>query len=255
MRTSFAFVLSVALALIAAPAFAEDGPAAPAREIDHHAALEAHGNAHGATGAHGDAHGGHHVPTFHDINWFYGLLGEKDDVEPNLLFRPTGMPAPFGAWILNAALLYYVLYRFARKPVAGALKNRKASILKGMNEASRMRDDAEARLSDYEAKLERIEDDIERVKTEMREASRIEREKVLAEARARRERMERDARLLVEQELAATRELMKRELVTQALASAAETLKKRLSDEDGRRLADEYLSGLKAAGSSLRGRA
>jgi F-type H+-transporting ATPase subunit b len=198
------------------------------------------------------AHGEHHVPTFGDINWFYGMLGEREGVEPSILFRPKGMPAPFGAWLLNAALLYGVIIRYARKPLADALKNRKTGILRGMNEAKRMRKDAESRLADYESKLEHIEDEIERVTKEMREAAATERLAVLKEARERRERMERDARLLVEQELAAAHDGMKRELVTQALASATESLKTRLTEEDNRRLADEYLAGLKQAGGSLR---
>jgi F-type H+-transporting ATPase subunit b len=164
------------------------------------------------------------------------------------------MPAPFGALLLNAALLYGVIFRYARKPLANALKNRKTGILRGMNEAKRMRKDAESRLAEYESKLEKIDQEIERVTKEMREAAAAERQSVLKDARERRERMERDARLLVEQELAAARDGMKRELVGQALASATEALKTRLTDDDSRRLADEYLAGLKNAGGSLRAR-
>jgi F-type H+-transporting ATPase subunit b len=215
-----------------------------ARAEESHAAPSGH-DAHAA-------HGEHHVPTFDDINWFYGMFGEREGVEPSIMFRPKGMPAPFGAWLLNAALLYGVIIRYARKPLAEALKNRKTGILRGMNEAKRMRKDAESRLADYESKLEHIEDEIERVTKEMREAAATERLAVLKEARERRERMERDARLLIEQELAAAREGMKRELVSQALASATESLKTRLTDEDNSRLADEYLAGLKKAGGSLR---
>lgn len=235
--------LFVAAALLSLPLVAQ-AEEPHAGDTQHEKGLDAHGG-----------HGEHHVPTFHDINWFYGFLGERDAVEPSVAFRPTGMPAPFGAWLLNAALLYGVIFRYAKKPLAEALKNRKSGILRGMNEAKRMRKDAQSRLADYESKLERIDQEIERVTKEMRDAAATERQAVLKEARERRERMERDARLLVEQELLAAREGMKRELVSQALASAAETLKKRLTEEDGRRLADEYLSGIKKAGNSIRVRA
>lgn len=236
--------LLVAAALVSLPLAAGAEPHRSPDDHDHPAAAQAHGD-HGG-------HGDHHVPTFDDINWFYGMFGSRDGVEPSFMFRPTGMPAPFGAWLLNAVLLYGVIYRYAKKPLSEALKNRKSGILRGMNEAKRMREDAETRLAEYESKLERIEDEIERVTREMREAAAAERQAVLKEARERRERMERDARLLIEQELAAAREGMKRELVTQALSSATEALKKRLTEDDGRRLADEYLAGLKNAGSSLR---
>jgi F-type H+-transporting ATPase subunit b len=257
-------ILLVAAALVTLPLAgrAEEPHGAPAAHEantrqadvtagDHHQEKTGHGSGQDAHGGHGE----HHVPTFDDINWFYGMLGARDGVEPSIAFRPTGMPAPFGAWLLNAALLYGVIFRYAKKPLAEALKNRKSGILRGMNEAKRMRKDAQARLDDYESKLERIDEEIERVTKEMREAAATERQAVLKDARERRERMERDARLLIEQELSAAREGMKRELVSQALASATETLKKRLTEEDGRRLADEYLSGIKKAGGSLRVRA
>ncbi|MEO6602520.1 MAG: hypothetical protein ABIQ16_21740 [Polyangiaceae bacterium] len=38
----------------------------------------------------------HHVPTIDEYNFWYGFLGERDDVEPNILWRPKGTPVPFG---------------------------------------------------------------------------------------------------------------------------------------------------------------
>ena len=84
----------------------------------------------------------HHVPKFEEYNFFYGFLGERDDVEPSVLWRPKGTPVPFGAMLLNSAVLYYLLVRFAKKPIADALKSRKATILRGMEEAAQMKSEA-----------------------------------------------------------------------------------------------------------------
>jgi len=202
-------------------------------------------------------HSGHseHVPTWDDINWMYGMFGEREGVEPSLLFRPKGMPAPFGIWILDALVLYGFLYRIAKKPVREALKNRKTSILRGMEEAARMKRDAEVRLADYEEKLATIEHEVERVRREMREASETERAHILQEARARRASMEEDAKRLVEQELAAAADTVKAEMIASAMRSAQATIRERLRTEDQQRLADEYLAGLGRSGSALRGRA
>jgi F-type H+-transporting ATPase subunit b len=128
-----------------------------------------------------------------------------------------------------------------------ALKDRKANIMRGIDEAQRMKRDAKKRLADYEAKLERIEEEVERVRQEMRTAAEAERVKILADARARRERMEKDAQLLVAQELAAARDALKAEMVTAAMGSAANAVKARLRADDQQRLADEYLTGLAKA--------
>jgi len=203
-----------------------------------------------------DAHaGGHHLPSFQDINWFHGFLGEKEGVTPDLLYRAPGTPVPFGALLLNAAILYYLLYRFAKKPISEGLVNRRNAVMRGMDDAARMKRDAEKRLAEYEAKLEHIDEEVERVRREMREAGELERTRILAEARARRERMERDARLLIEQELKAAREALVAETVEAAVRTAKTTLASQINLGDQQRLADEYLAGLKNAGSSLRGKA
>jgi F-type H+-transporting ATPase subunit b len=208
---------------------------------------EAHGEAADhAEAAHGDAaaHGGHHAPSLHDVNWYYGILLEREGVEPSLLFRPKGMPVPFLGFVLNALVLYAILYRFAKNPVRDGLARRKANIERGMKDAAEHKKNAQARLDEYEEKLASIEREVERVRSDMREAGELERQRVLADARARRERLERDAKLLVEQEFAAARENLMREMVDAAMRSATETLKTRVTPADHARFADEYLARL-----------
>ena len=106
----------------------DHGHGAPA--AGSHVAPEGHGDA-----AHGEGHGDH-APTFHDINWGYGFLGEKEGAAPSLLWRPKGMPVPFGALALNAAILYWLLIKFGKKPISDALKARKLGIMKGMDHRS-----------------------------------------------------------------------------------------------------------------------
>jgi F-type H+-transporting ATPase subunit b len=196
----------------------------------------------------------HHVPRLAEYNWYYGFLGEKDGAEPSFLFRPKGMPVPFGAMLLNSAILYYLLIRFAKKPIAEALKSRKTTILRGMEEAGKMKSDAEARLADYEEKLATIDQEIERVRAEMRSAGQTERTRILAEAKEKRTRMERDAETLISQELKAVRETLLAETARGALLSAEKALLAKLGAADQTRLAEEYLAGLKVSASTLRGK-
>ena len=210
---------------------------------------EGHDPTHEGAAEHGSGtaatdHEAHHVPTFDDINWYQGLLFEREGVEPSLLFRPKGMPVPFLGYVLNALVLYGLIYRFAKKGVQEGLARRKATIQRGMKDAADHKAAAKARLAEYEQKLASIEDEIERVRRDMRHAGELERARILSEARARRERMERDAKLLVEQELAAARELLLKETVESALRTASETLKAKVTPSDHARLADEYLAGL-----------
>ena len=85
------------------------------------------------------------------------------------------------------------------------------------------------------------------------ERGELEQKRVLGEARERRQRMERDARQLVDQELKAMRDKLLRETVESAVKSAAETLSNKLTPADQERLAEEYVSGLARAAGTLRG--
>jgi F-type H+-transporting ATPase subunit b len=261
MMPRFSLVLSAILGLLLAfwapglsaqeHADPHGGPAVP------HGATP-HGDGHGD--GHGDAHGekekgahDEHVPHFSDINWIYGFLLERENVEPSLLFRPKGMPPPLGATLINFAVLVWIIVKYGKKPLADSLKKRRQTIMHGMDEAAKMKDKAAERLTEYEDKLAHVDDEIDRVKREMREAGEAERTRILAEAKERRTRLEREARVLVEQELKAAREDLIRATVDGAMKSAADQIARSLTPADHQRIADEYLAGLDKALINSRG--
>ena len=255
LRNWFLGVALVAFGTFALPALADE----PASEHADHGHAD-HGHAeHAELAATGHDEAGaedheHHVPTFEEYNFFYGFLGERDDVEPNVLWRPTGTPVPFGAMLLNSAVLYWLLIRFAKKPIAEALKSRKATILRGMEEAGKMKRESEERLAEYEQKLATLDQEIERVRGDMRSAGQSERKRILAEAKEKRARMERDAQTLIGQELKTAREGLLSEMSRAALRSAETTLRSRVTAADQSRLAEDYLLGIKSAATALRGK-
>jgi F-type H+-transporting ATPase subunit b len=178
------------------------------------------------------------------VNWFYGLLGESDEAEPSLLYRPKGMPTPFLATLINWGILVWLIYWAARKQLPLALAKRKATIVQGMQEAQKQREESADRLRGYEDKLAKIDSEIERIKLEMQRAGEQERQRILAEAVERRTRMERDARRLIDTELEAIKESLRREVVQTALAAAKKTIESQVAVTDQQRLFDEAISSL-----------
>lgn len=187
------------------------------------------------------------------INWFHGLIGEKDGVEPGLLWRPTGMPAPFGATLLNFALFVFIIVRFGSKPIAAALSKRKDTIMRDIDDASRMRAASEKRLAEYTLRLEKIEEDLDRIRREFREQGERERERILAEANERRERMRKDAEFLLSQELLQMRQDLQNETVEQAIRGAAELLSVKLTPSEQERYLESFLLQLPARTGSAKG--
>lgn len=198
---------------------------------------------HGETGGDSAGHAGEH---HQEVNWYHGLIGEKPGVEPSLLWRSPGTPVPFAALLLNTLLLVGLIVKVARKPVAQGLADRRRRIMRGIEDAAAMQEEARQQLEMYRHKLDNLDAEVERVRKEMRDTAEAERRRILEEARARRERLEQEARVLVEQELKALREELLRETAKAALRSARELLKANASTEDHRRLCDEYLEQLRS---------
>lgn len=203
-------------------------------------AADDHGSAHGE---HGDAHGDHGAS--HDVNWVYGILGESTEAEhPTLLFRTPGMPVPLLAYFINSAILFTILFKFGKQPVMDGLAKRREEIMRGMDEAAAMRREATEQLAVHEAKLQKVDAEITRIRTEMREAAEAERAHILAEAKKRRERMERDAKHMIALELKNAKEQLLEETVRAAMRRAEALLTTAASDADHERLCEEYLGSL-----------
>lgn len=181
-----------------------------------------------------------------EFNWYHGLIGVKEGASPSLLWRPPGTPPPFAAQLFNTLLLAFVIFKVAKRPVMQGLKDRRQKIVQAIEASSAMKREAEEQLRQYQHKLDNLDAEIERVRREMREGAEAERRRVLEEATARRARLEQEARMLVEQELAALREDLTRETARAAIRSARDILQASVSTEDHRRLCEQYLDTLRS---------
>jgi F-type H+-transporting ATPase subunit b len=212
----------------------------------------AHGAAAPANKAGGHAADTHSEHAVHDenappppMNWWHGLLGPKEGVDPNLLWRSPEEPPPFLASVLNFGLLVFILVHFGKKPLASALAQRRESIMREIEEAQKTRDAAEKRLKEHEAKLERMAEQVERLKREFREQGERDTARIIADANERRERMKSDAQLLLAQELQEMRQGLLKEAVDEASRTATELLSQRMTLADHERFVDSFFAELR----------
>ena len=153
---------------------------------------------------------------------------------------------PYGVMLINFGILMIMYYSLGKKPIAEALKNRRASVSKEIEEAQKMRAEAEARALKYQQKLRDLEGELIETRSALKAAGEAERDRIVREAEEKAGRMERDAKFLVEQELKQMRAELTREAVEMAVAAAEEMLRKRITPADQERLAEDYLSQLGA---------
>src|SRR5439155_12407798 len=132
------------------------------------------------------------------------------------------------------------------------LVKRKETIVRELEEAKRLRESAEKRLAEYESKLDKIQDDLERIRGEFRQQGELEKQRIVSEAKERRERMKRDAEVLLSQEVKQMRQDLVVEVVRQATKLATELLAKEMTLGDHDRFAETFLAELRS-GTKTRG--
>jgi F-type H+-transporting ATPase subunit b len=151
---------------------------------------------------------------------------------------------PYAALLINFGLLAFLYYHFGKKPVAAALKKHRDSIAKEIEEAQRMKHEAEERAKTYQVKLRDLEIELGRTKLALEEAGKGDRDRILKEAEEKAARMRKDAAFLLEQETKQMRLDLRREAVLAAVSAAEELLRKRVNQGDQERLAEEFLTRL-----------
>jgi F0F1-type ATP synthase membrane subunit b/b' len=155
-----------------------------------------------------------------------------------------GESPPFIAMLINFGILIAGYYLLGKKPITSALEQRRSTISREIDEAQRMKREAEGRAKTYQAKLATLDDDARIAHEALVRAGEAERDRIVKEAVAKAERMQKDAEFLVAQEIKQIRQDLWRDAVEAAVLAAEELLTKRVTPSDQERLADDYLSEL-----------
>ena len=192
-----------------------------AQSGEHRSDAEGHENGEHAEG------GGHHGPA--PINWT-DIWDKK---------RPA-----FLALAINFGVLLTLYYMLGKKPVAEALKQRRVTIGKEIDEAQALLDEAKERAKKYQAELNTADADASTAKAALISAGKGEVDHILVEARERADRMKRDAERLVEQERKQVQLDLLKETVDLAVREAAQLLEKSVTADDHARLAQDLLAEL-----------
>lgn len=151
---------------------------------------------------------------------------------------------PYAAALINFAILAFIYVYYGRAPIAAALKSRREGVEKQIEEAQRIKKEAEERSKVYTAKLGNLEGELAKTKTALADAGAGEKERIVREAEEKAARMEKDAQFLLEQEARQMQLDLRREAVDAALVAAEEILRSKITTADQERMAEEFLATL-----------
>jgi F-type H+-transporting ATPase subunit b len=143
--------------------------------------------------------------------------------------------------ILNFLLLFVVLYKFAKKPLADFLQKRSETIAKTLQEAKAAREAAEKALREVEGRLKTKDAEIEAIIAAAKRSGELERNTIIEESVRLKEKIVEQAKTNIEFELKQAKEIIKAEAVELAMELAEKKLKERLTIDEQERLLDDSL--------------
>jgi len=189
------------------------------------------------------AESAHHESEAHEVteheSGHDGHEGHGELTLKGLLSSPDfqGTLVNFGALIL---LFAWVI----RKKGNPALAERRKQVEAELEEAQRLRAEAEKRHMETATRLEKLDEEMVEIRGDMIKAGEAERDRIVAQAEEKAARMRKDAGFLIEQQVKQLREDITREAASAAVMAAQDLLQKSTTDSDQDRLAEAYLERL-----------
>ncbi len=166
------------------------------------------------------------------------------DLHGELTFKSLLAHPEFQGTLVNFGVLVLLIAWVIRKKGNPALAERRKQVEAELEEAQRLRAEAEKRHMETATRLERLDEEMVQIRGEMVKAGEAERDRIVAQAEEKAARMRKDAGFLIEQQIKQLREDLTREAANAAVLAAQELLQTSTTDSDQDRLADAYLERL-----------
>lgn len=135
----------------------------------------------------------------------------------------------------------YILIKFLKSPVLGALDKRSEEIKNAIEEANRTRQSAEAELIEYKSKIASMNKELEEMKDRAFRVAEAERAKIIADAEEDVEKRRKFFESLIESSLSKAKDELKRYTFNSAKKIAEDKLIAKLDDTKHEAIIKEYI--------------
>ena len=236
-----ALVLLIGVAGLGGVAAAQQ--AEPGQPVDLRGLPAEHGGAHAAPAAHGD-------PTAHFNYLNFGYRGKdteggKLDTTENPDDEP--MSPPFLAMVLNFALLLGLLAWKVRPGSRRFAERRHGEIKSALDEAAKLRAEAQAKVDEYTAKVKQAEGEVEKLLADIRADAVVEKQRIIAAAEEQAAALQRDAELRIAAAIDRARRELERDVVNAAVTITEKVLREKATTADHNKLIDGFLGDVARA--------
>lgn len=143
--------------------------------------------------------------------------------------------------IINFGILFFILFKFGKKPIQSFLKQRTELIEKTLKEAKEAKELAQKALQEVEERFRTKDKEIEEILSASKRAGEQERERLLEEGNKLRGKIYEQAKVNIDYELKHAKDAIKAEAVEIAMELAEKKLKEKLTKKEQERLLEESL--------------
>jgi F-type H+-transporting ATPase subunit b len=150
--------------------------------------------------------------------------------------------------IINFGILFFILFKFGKKPLQSFLQNRTALIEKTLNEAKEAKELAQKALQEVEERFKTKDKEIEEILTVSKKSGEQERDRLIIEGQRLKDKLFEQAKVNIEYELKSAKEAIKAEAVEIAMDLAEKKLKEKLTKKDQEKLLEESLTKIGGKG-------
>jgi len=143
--------------------------------------------------------------------------------------------------IVNFIILIWILNRYLFQPLSAFLAKRSEGIKQSLDEAKGAREEAARMQQEYQARMVAIQREAEARREEALRQVEEERRRLLVASRDEAEHLVGQARAQIEREVERAKATLQEEAVTLSLQVAERVLRRNLTGEDHRRLAEQFI--------------
>jgi F-type H+-transporting ATPase subunit b len=148
----------------------------------------------------------------------------------------------FAFQLFNFGVLLFIVIRLGGGAVNKALQTRHDKMKTELEEASRLRADAEARLAVQTQRLDHLEKEVTGLRGRMADEAASEKARLIAASEDRARRIEHETRFLLDQQVKQAEVSFRAEVASAAARVAEELLRWQVNADDQRRLAEGFVS-------------
>jgi F-type H+-transporting ATPase subunit b len=183
--------------------------------------------------------------------WIYlsMLLAVSCLLSASIAFATGGEEGSAGAiakdylWkIINFGILFFIIFKFGKKPLQDFLKKRTELIEKSLKEAKEAKELAQKALAEVEERLEGKDREIDEIVSSARESGEKEKARLIEEGSRMKEKILGQARTNIAYEVKKAKETIKEEAAAIAIELAEKKLKEKLTEEAQFKLLEESLA-------------